>query len=121
MEIFFPYQITEAGRTAVSDAEEHVRQMIQQVLFTSPGERVNRPTFGSGLQELVFAPGSDEMASAVEATVQSALLEWLGDVVRAESVSVEFAESTLTVTVRYVWLQNQERRVETFERRLATL
>ena len=76
MNIDFPYQFDHRGRTAATDYENHIRDMIEQVLFTSPGERVNRPTFGSGLLQLVFAPNSDELAGTTQFLVQSALQEW---------------------------------------------
>jgi len=116
--LLFPYQITRDGRTATADRAMHVRNMIEQVLFTIPGERVNRPTFGSGLQQLVFAPSSDELAAGVEFLIQSALLQWLGDIIRVESVDVEARDSSLLITVSYVILANQEPRVDLFTREL---
>ncbi len=103
MQIDFPYHIDGRGRTAqAEDEDHHIRDLIEQVLFTSPGERVNRPTFGSGLMGLVFAPNSDELASAVEFMVQGALQQWLGDLIMVEAVDVERVESTLSVTVVYI-------------------
>jgi len=121
MPIAFPYHVTADGRTATTDLDAHVAQMIRQVLFTSPGERVNRPTFGTGAQQLVFAGADDELATSTEGLIQSALLEWMGDVIRAEDVTVVVEEATLKVSVRYVVLRNQERREQTFERRLSAL
>ena len=65
-----PASTAAAARRRRSD-EDHVRDLIEQVLFTTPGERVNRPTFGSGLLQLVFAPNSDALAAATEMTVQA--------------------------------------------------
>ena len=64
MNTVFPYQFDARGRTAEADDERHIRDLIEQLLFTAPGERVNRPTFGSGLLQLVFAPNSPELAAA---------------------------------------------------------
>ena len=61
MNIDFPFQFDRRGRTATTSDAGHVRDMIEQLLFTNPGERVNRPDFGSGLQQLVFAPNSTEL------------------------------------------------------------
>ena len=58
--------------------------MIEQVLFTMPGERVNRPDFGSGVMQLVFAPASDEMATAAEFLVRGNLQQWLGGFLESE-------------------------------------
>lgn len=114
MHIDFPFYFSAQGRTAVTDDADHIRDMIEQVLFTSPGERVNRPDFGSGLMQLVFAPNSDELAAATQALVQGALQQWLGDLILVESVEVESRDATLRVTVTYVILRSQERQVAEF-------
>ena len=72
------------------------------MLFTAPGERVNRPDFGSGLLQLVFAPNSDELAATTQVLVQGALQQWLGDLISVEEVQVEAVDATLTVIVRYI-------------------
>jgi uncharacterized protein len=101
MNIDFPFHIDQRGRSAATDDDEHVRDLIEQVLFTSPGERVNRPDFGSGLLQLVFAPNSAEMATALEFTVQSALQQWLGEVIELETVDVTGEDAAIRVVVRY--------------------
>lgn len=116
MQIDYPYHIDGRGRTAQTEADEHIRDLIEQVLFTSPGERVNRPTFGSGLLGLVFAPNSDELASAVEFMVQGALQQWLGDLIMVESVDVEHVDSALFVTVQYIVRRSGQRQVGQFTR-----
>ena len=118
MNIDFPYQFDHRGRTAETGYEDHIRDMIEQVLFTSPGERVNRPTFGSGLLQLLFAPNSDELAGTTQFLVQSALQEWLGDLIQVESVLAESEESTLRVTVEYIILRDQTRQTATFDRQV---
>ena len=114
MDIAFPFEIDGRGRTAEASQDDHIRQLIHQVLFTSPGERVNRPTFGSGVKQLVFAPNSDELATATEFTVQGALQQWLGDLIKVEAVNVQSKESTLTITVTYVVQRTQQREVAEF-------
>lgn len=116
MDIDHPYRIDGRGRTAEADREAHVRDLIEQVLFTEPGERVNRPTFGCGLLRLVFAPNSRELAAATQFQVQGALQQWLGDVIQVEAVLVESVDSTLAVTVRYVLRRERRRGVATFRR-----
>jgi phage baseplate assembly protein W len=98
----FPYHFDSRGRTAMTDRADHIRDMIEQVLFTTPGERVNRPTFGSGLLQLVFAPNSDELASTTQFLVQGALQEWLGEVITVEAVEVLAEDSRLTTRISYV-------------------
>lgn len=116
MQIRFPFGIDGSGSTAQADQDAHIRQMIEQLLFTSPGERVNRPTFGSGLMQLVFAPNSEELATATQFLVQGALQQWLGDLIQVEVVQVESVDSALRVTVQYVVRREQRRHVAQFSR-----
>ncbi len=90
--------------------------MIEELLFTNPGERVNRPDFGSGLLQLVFAPNSPELAAALQFTVQASLQRWLGDVIDVQSLEVVSEDATLRITVQYVVRRTGEARTETFER-----
>jgi phage baseplate assembly protein W len=110
----YPYQIDGRGRTREADEETWIRGLVEQVLFTAPGERVMRPDFGSGVRQLVFAPNSPELAATTQLLVQGALQQWLGDLIVVEGVEVETVESTLTVTVRYVIRRTESRQVETF-------
>ena len=119
MHLDFPYAIDARGRTAAAKADDHLRDLIEQVLFTSPGERVNRPDFGSGLLQLVFAGNSDALAAATQITVQAALQQWLGDLIEVEAVRVERQESTLEITLQYLVRRNQERQIAQFSHRLA--
>src|SRR6476469_6630045 len=105
----YPYHFDPRGHTATTDDEDHARDLIEQVLFTAPGERVNRPTFGSGLMQLVFAPNSDELAATTQFLVQGALQQWLGDLIVVESVQVESRDSILRVFIQYVVRRNQTR------------
>jgi phage baseplate assembly protein W len=114
MNVAFPLHFDGRGRTAEADLDDHIRELIEQVLFTSPGERVNRPEFGSGLAQLVFAPNSDELASATQFLVQGALQQWLGELIQVDAVRVESEDSSLRVTVEYVVRRSQERRTAEF-------
>jgi phage baseplate assembly protein W len=114
MQVDYPFQVDRRGHTAATSEDDHVRDLIEQVLFTTPGERVNRPTFGSGLLGLVFAPNSDALAAATQLTVQAALQEWLGELISVEAVEAVRVDSTLEVTVTYVRRVTQERQVATF-------
>ncbi|MCC2672365.1 MAG: hypothetical protein K0Q72_4837 [Armatimonadetes bacterium] len=112
--IDFPYHLDPQGRTARTDTDDHLRDLIEQVLFTAAGERVNRPTFGTGLQQLVFAPAGAELEAATQFLVQGALQQWLGDRIVIEDVQVDVEDSTLRVTVRYSVIRTGERRVDRF-------
>lgn len=115
-EIDYPYQFNAAGLTRTTGVDDHIRDLIEQVLFTAPGERVNRPDFGSGLLQMVFAPNSEELATATQFLVQGALQRWLGDRITVEAVRVESTDATLRVIVQYVVLRTQQRRVDAFQR-----
>lgn len=114
--IAFPLAFDGTGRTALADRDAHIRQMIEQLLFTEPGERVMRPTFGCALLQLVFAPNSSTAAAAVQATVQASLQQWLGDVIRVDSLEVDSVDATLTVNVAYVVLATGTSQQATFTR-----
>ena len=116
MNIDFPFHVDNRGRTAQAGDDKHIRDLIEQVLFTSPGERVNRPTFGCGLMQLVFQPNSNELATATQFLVQGALQQWLGDLIQVDDVQVESQESSLHVTVLYTVRRTQERQVAQFGR-----
>ncbi len=102
MNIDFPFHFDGRGRTAAAADDDHIREMIEQLLFTSPGERVNRPDFGSGLLRMVFAPNSPELAATLQFTIQAALQRWLGDVIDLQALEVTSQDSTLQVVVQYV-------------------
>jgi hypothetical protein len=116
MNLAYPYRFDGRGRTAEADDATHVRDLIEQLLFTLPGERVNRPDFGSGLMQLLFAPLSDELAATTQFLVQGSLQQWLGDLITVEQVRVTRDGSALRVLVQFVIRRSGERRSERFER-----
>jgi phage baseplate assembly protein W len=113
-QVDYPFRFDNRGRTADTTSDDHVRDMIEQVLFTSPGERVNRPTFGCGLNQLVFSPNSPELAAATQFLVQGALQQWLGDLIVVDSVQVDSADATLSVTISYAVRRTQTRQTAVF-------
>jgi phage baseplate assembly protein W len=98
----YPFHFDGSGLTAFTTFEDHIRDLVEQVLFTRPGERVNRPQFGAGVEQLVFAPAGDQLVAATQTLVSGALHQWLGDLIQVDSVEVARQDSTLTVTVRYI-------------------
>ncbi len=116
MQIDYPYHFDGGGRTALAGSDKHIRDLIEQVLFTAPGERVNRPTFGCDIPRLIFSPNSDAQAAATQALVQSSLQQWLGELIEVEAVEVQNVDSSLTVYVQYVVRQTQERQLDQFVR-----
>jgi phage baseplate assembly protein W len=109
----FPLHFDRRGSTALTGDDDHVLDMIEQLLFTAPGERVNRPDFGSGLLQLVFAPNSAELASALQFGMQAALQRWLGDLIEVRRLEVQNPDSTLRIELEYAIRRTGERRVET--------
>src|SRR5215218_1684804 len=116
MNIDFPYHFDNRGRTATTGDDDHIRDMIEQLVFTNPGERVNRPDFGSGLLQMVFAPNSPELASALQFTTQAALQRYLGDLIDLRELRVAAEDAKLNVTVRYAVRRTGNEATETFER-----
>ena len=116
MQIDYPFHFDGRGRTAQTTPEDHIRDLIEQVLFTSLGERVNRPTLGSGVMQLLFGPNDDALASATQLTVQGSLQQWLGDLILVEAVNVENDDATLQVKVQYIVRRTQQRQVANFTR-----
>jgi phage baseplate assembly protein W len=117
MDIAYPYQIDTRGRSATAASSDvHLRDLIEQLLFTAPGERVNRPTFGSGLLQLVFTPNGDALVAALQMTVQSALQQWLGDLIEVQSLDISSQDSTLSVAVRYINRRTGQQQAAQFSR-----
>jgi uncharacterized protein len=108
-QVGYPLRFDSRGLTVQTGDAAHIHDLIEQVLFTSPGERVNRPTFGSGLQQMVFEPRSDAMAGTLQFVVQGALQQWLGDLIEVESLEVTSEESTVTVRLVYVMRRTRQR------------
>lgn len=112
--LHYPYQFDGRGHTSIDGYNRWIRGLVEQVLFTAPGERVMRPDFGSGLRQLVFAPNSDELAATTSVLTQGALQQWLGSLITVESLQVQAIDSTLTVTVRYLLRRTGEAVQENF-------
>ncbi|HEY0016890.1 MAG TPA: GPW/gp25 family protein [Longimicrobium sp.] len=113
-DLAFPLAVGTLGRVADAAYDAHVRQMIEQLLFTSPGERVNRPDFGCGVREMVFGPAGGAQAAATQFLVVGALHQWLGDVIQVEGVTVTGDDSTLAITVQYQLRGTGAQRADTF-------
>ncbi len=118
MDIAFPMHFDARGRTAGAGLEAHVRDLIEQLIFTNHGERVNRPDFGSGAMQLVFAPNSPELAATVQFTLQAALQMWLGDVIDVGDLTVSADDSRLTIDLAYAIKANGEAQNASFVRNL---
>jgi uncharacterized protein len=103
----YPYHVDGRGRTADTGADDHLRDLIEQVLFTAPGERVMRPDFGSGLRALVFEPNSTTLAATTQMLVQGALQQHLSHLIAVQGVEVVNDNGALRVDVRYIVLRDR--------------
>jgi len=112
--LYFPLQFDAQGRTASSDERLYIRQLLEQLLFTAPGERVNRPTFGCAVTQLVFAPNSAELGAATQLLIQASLQQWLGELITVSSVEVEAVDSTLQVVIQYRIRSTQQNETAVF-------
>jgi phage baseplate assembly protein W len=119
MNIDYPFHFDRRGRTAITDDDEHIRDMIEEFLLTSPGERVNRPDFGSGLLQMVFEPNSPELAAALQFTIQAGLQQWLGDLIEVTKLEVTSKNAQLLVEVQYMVRRTQQTVTNSFTRSIA--
>ncbi|MGW3650360.1 GPW/gp25 family protein [Streptomyces sp. NPDC000878] len=118
-DLAFPFRADRRGRTAHARHAEHVHDLVEQLLFTSPGERVMRPDFGCGLLDLVFAPSSPELISTLELSVQASLQRWLGDLIDVLALDVFGEDNVVRVHLSYVVRATGTRRDDVFEGRAA--
>jgi phage baseplate assembly protein W len=116
IDIAVPYDLDARGRTATATAADHLRQMLEVLLFTSPGERVNRPEFGGGLRPLVFDPNSAELAAALRFNLQANLQRWMGDLLDLQDLAVANDDAALRVDIAYVVRRTGEIRTAQFNR-----
>jgi uncharacterized protein len=114
MNVKYPYGFDSRGHTAETHLAGHIRDMIEQILLTSPGERVNRPTFGCGVTQLVFAPNSDALAATQQQVVQASLQQWLSDLIQVNAVDVTAQDSTLLITVTYTIIRSRQQQTQQF-------
>lgn len=116
MNIDYPLDFDHIGHTASTDYDDHIRDMIEQFLLTNAGERVNRPDFGSGLLQLVFAPNSPELAATLKFTAQAGLQQTLGDVIEIRELEVTSEDANLRIELEYFVLRTQQSQNLSLER-----
>jgi uncharacterized protein len=116
MNIDFPFHFDKRGHTAADDDDKHIRDMLEQLLFTNPGERVNRPDFGTGLAQLIFGPNSPELASAAKFTLQADIQRWLGDLIEVQALDVTSEDSSLRIRIQYMVRRSNEAQIAQFTR-----
>ena len=107
----YPYGVSGRGVPNTTDANTHLQQLILQVLFTNPGERVNLPQFGAGVQRMVFAPNSDALRTSAQFVISTSLSQWLGDRIDVQQVTVTSEvgyEEQVTIEIVYTVKQTQQ-------------
>lgn len=110
--LHYPFGIdTALGRLQEEpDYAKHVEQLIKQVIFTAPGERINRPDFGCGLKRMLFAPNNQVSATLAQVTVFEALKRWLSSAIMVDEVRVRAVDEKLEVRIAYTLKVRQEHR-----------
>jgi phage baseplate assembly protein W len=116
----FPFHIGDLGAPATAPRTTVIRQQLEQLLFTLPGERANRPTFGCGVQRLVFGGCSPEVAAAAEYIIRINVRDFMADVLKVDAVRVssDAEQATLFVDILYTLIETGEERADTFRRSL---
>jgi phage baseplate assembly protein W len=107
-----PVDVGPTGALRTTGGEDHLRDLVLQVLFTDPGERVNRPDFGCGVRRLAFSAGNDVLRATARFLISQNLERWLGDRLTVEQVDVQVEpgeEEVLRITVVYVVRQTGAR------------
>jgi len=111
----FPFGLTPDGAIASVDEDHHIRERLEQILFTSPGERVMVPDFGCGARDLIFAGNNPVLAAATEFKVARALQTYMGNQVLINAVDVVNDEEKLIVTIVYTKTKDLQQQQTTFE------
>ncbi len=110
--IRYPFALTRdwVGWLKKQTTRTHIEQLIKQVLFTAPGERINRPDFGCGIKRMVFAPNDPVTASLAQVTIFQSLKRWLGNVIDVQDVKAVARDEMLEIKIAYSLKARQERR-----------
>ncbi|MHC5939149.1 GPW/gp25 family protein [Nostoc sp.] len=112
--IDFPFHFDRYHRTASTNDASHIRDLIEQLLFTTPGERVNRPDFGCGVLSLIFAPNRPELATAMQITIQASIEHWLSDLIDLQTLEITSVDASLYIVVEYFVQSSGESQTATF-------
>ena len=109
------YRTDGTGRTATTtDLRIRVRSLLEAVLFTAPGERVNRPEFGSGIRDMLFDSNSEALETASDFLIRAEIQRHLSDVVVLDALEVTRNEGELRISLSYTPIGSDERIADTF-------
>jgi uncharacterized protein len=112
----FPFNYNIYGHVEDAGIDKHIRDMMEQILFTIPGERVNRPDFGCGVQNMVFGSTLPEVMSVKQTGIQSQLQRYLGHLIKLQEVKVTTEESRVDILIRYIVYADQSEHTKVFTR-----
>lgn len=111
----FPFRLDDNG-PATSTRMDHIREQVEQVLFTSAGERVFRPEFGFGARQHVFEPNAAPLWELARGRLYGSLVEALAGEVDPKTLKVDVGPGpgqpeVLLVEISYIIaaLQKEER------------
>jgi phage baseplate assembly protein W len=98
-----PFEIDAGvGRVRIEpDRSAYIRQLMLQVLLTSPGERIDRPDFGCGVRRMVFAPNNPATATLTQVLVLEAMNTWLDELIEVLQIDVTAQDATLAIAISY--------------------
>lgn len=102
LNVGFPLQFDGRGAIASPSPAEHVRQLIELALLTIPGERVNRPQFGSGLIRSIFETVDPAYIATLELETDAMLRSQLSGVIEVTDLRITLVDTRLTVAIDYV-------------------
>jgi phage baseplate assembly protein W len=107
--VAFPPHIGSDGRWAWSEGEINIREAIQVIVMTEPGERLQLPDFGGGLGALLFEPNTTATCHAAGERIRAAVSDWEPRVtVSSVDVEPDPADSEAAVaTVTYQLVATQ--------------
>ena len=112
----FPFAVNDKG-PRTSSRSEHVREQIEQVLFTNPGERVFRPEFGVGVRRLIFEPNDAALRKTTLKRLNASLAEALYGEVDPRTLEIEVRQEDefLVIHIAYVLAAINRQEAYTFK------
>ncbi len=110
----FPFEISnQHGQVEVSGARENIRQSVEIILRTEPGERILHPKFGTKLYPFLFENMDGQTEEMIRREVRHSLSMWekrIWDIgVEVDTKRGKQGELRIAVTYRIAGLEEQER------------
>jgi phage baseplate assembly protein W len=108
----YPFRIGPNGRPVqVTSIEEHIRDELEQLLLTSPGERLFLPEFGVGLQKLSFGNLNESNLALAKTVFTEKLAKWLGNRIIPDELELEVVNDKINLKLRYRIRETNDSRV----------